>query len=73
MSNLMHQASCCRPAQETFHVVSSEALLYGGVGGEGFLGKELLNAADGRQAYLIKVEPGAYAGSHSHDLWSTSS
>ena len=67
MSNLMQPASGGRPAQENFYVVSRGALPWGDGGGEGFLGKELLNAADGRQAYIIKVEPGAYAASHSHD------
>ncbi|WP_411035624.1 cupin domain-containing protein [Shinella sp. BYT-45] len=67
MSDLMQPASGNRPSQEIFHVVSSEALSWGDGGGEGFLGKELLNAEDGRQAYIIKVEPGAYAESHSHD------
>lgn len=67
MSELMQPASGDRPAQEIFHVVSSAALPWGDGGGEGFLAKELLNAEDGRQAYIIKVEPGAYAGSHSHD------
>lgn len=67
MSDLMQPPSGGRPSQEIFHVVSSAAQPWVDGGGEGFLAKELLDAEDGRQAYIIKVEPGAHAGSHSHD------
>lgn len=67
MSELMQPASAGRTDPEEFYVVDSDAMPWGDGGGEGFLGKELLKAADGREAHLIKVKPGAYAGSHSHD------
>jgi quercetin dioxygenase-like cupin family protein len=67
MSALTQPANAGRPSRETFYVVDSAAMAWGDGGGEGFLGKELFVAQDGRQAHLIKVEPGAHAGSHSHD------
>ena len=67
MSELMQPATSGRPDLENFYVVASRDLLWGDGGAEGFLGKELLRCEDGREAHLLKVEPGAYAGSHSHD------
>ncbi|MBZ9775024.1 cupin domain-containing protein [Mesorhizobium sp. CO1-1-8] len=67
MNKLMQPASAGRPEEEKFYVVDSDAMAWGDGGGEGFLSKELLYSEDGRGAHLIKVEPGAYAGSHSHD------
>jgi anti-sigma factor ChrR (cupin superfamily) len=58
-----------RPEIETFHVVASNSLAWKESEEKGFWTKELFtDASTGKVAMLMKVDPGAFADDHAHDV-----
>jgi anti-sigma factor ChrR (cupin superfamily) len=55
--------------KQTFHVVASHSLAWKELDEKGFWTKELFtDASTGKTAMLMKMDPGAFADDHAHDV-----